>query len=461
MSNHHKNTNRKQLQIANFIEKTEASAFYNLLNGSELSDAMENFLPAHRMRVYTPSVTLSMFLSQVLSKDCSCQKVVDDLVISRIACGLPVISTSTGAYCQARKCLELDKIVNLSASVSALMKGTIPVEWKLNGRNTRLVDGTTITMQDTDENQAAFPQVSTQKEGLGFPICRMVAITCLETGALINAAISPYAGKQTGETSMLRNIMDSLNKGDVLLGDAIYSSYFVLNELQERGVDILFEQNGARRRNVNFALGRKLGHRDHIIQIKKPTKAPDWMTQEAYESAPDHLLLREFKSGGKVLITTILSPKEASKKSLSDHYKKRWSVEVDIRNIKTTMGMDMLSCKTPDMAIKEIAVYLLAYNIIRLLMMQSALVCDILPRQISFKHCINLWIAWCQQGDLIDVEKRAKIFILIAQQKVGNRPGRMEPRAIKKRPKAYPLLMKARAEAKRDVREFGHHKKAK
>lgn len=462
MSNRHKKSKVKHQQIANHIEKTNGSiAFSDLLNGPELSGTFEPFEAGLRNRVYTPTIALSMFMYQVLSKDCSCQKVVDNLVIKRMAEGYPVISTSTSAYCQARKALPLDLIADLTQSVSTLMSRAVSSQWKFEGRNSRVIDGTTLLMPDTEENQLAFPQQSTQEEGLGFPICRMVALTCLETGALINAAVSPYAGKQTGESSLLRNIMNSLNKDDILLGDAIYSTYFGLLALIERGVDFLFEQHGSRQLTVDFNLGEKLGAKDHIFKIEKSKKKPDWMTQEAYDSAPSHLSIREFKVDGKVLITSMLSAKDMPKKTLGDHYKKRWSVEVDIRNFKTTMDMEMLSCKTPDMVVKEISVYLLAYNIIRLLMLQSALICDILPREISFKHCIHLWLAWCQQGALINIENSTEIFVLMAQRKVGNRPGRAEPRAIKRRPKAYPLMMKPRTQMKADIRESGHPKKKK
>ena len=207
-------------------------------------------------------------------------------------------------------------------------------------------------------------------------------------------------------------MMNSLDKGDILLGDGLYSNYFTMCKLGEIGVDFLFEQIGRRRSTVNFNLGRKLGAKDHIIQLEKPKKKPGWMSKEAYDSAPDYLLNREFKAGGKVLVSSMLCAKEMPKKILGKHYKKRWSVEVDIRYIKTTMGMEMLSCKTPDMVVKEVAVYLLAYNIIRLLMMNSALLNNILPREISFKHCAQLWLAWCQQEALIEIENNTQIFIL-------------------------------------------------
>lgn len=461
MSNSHKINIINNQRIANQIKKTNSLEFYDLLNGPELSGTFKPFVSKHRNRIYPTPIVLSMFMSQVLTKDSSCQKAVDDFNIKRMAAGLPEIGSSTAAYCKARKGLSLDLIASLNEAVSKQICDHVPSQWKLKGRNSRLVDGTTMLMPDTEENQMGFPQQPVQKEGLGFPICRMVIITCLETGALINSSMSSYLGKQTGETSLLRNIMNSLDKGDILLGDAIYSSYFDLLQLLERGIDYLFEQNGPRQRNVNFSLGKKLGGKDHIIKIEKPRIKPEWMAQEAFNSAPKFLMIREFKAGGKVLITSMLDAKEMPKKMLGDHYKKRWSIELDIRNVKTTMGMEMLSCKTPNMVIKEVCVYLLAYNIIRLLMMQSALISDILPREISFKHCIHLWLAWCQQVSLNGIEKNTEIFILMAQRKVGNRPGRVEPRAIKRRPKAYSLLMRPRAEMNADIREFGHPQKSK
>ena len=184
------------------------------------------------------------------------------------------------------------------------------------------------------------------------------------------------------------------------------------------------------------------------------------MSKEQYDNAPETLTIRELCIKGKVLITTLLSPKEASKVELKSLYKKRWHIEVDFRNIKTTMGMETLSCKTPEMSEKEIWIYFLAYNLIRLLMAQSALLADIVPRQISFKHTLQLWLAWSQQGAYIDYEANQELlFILISQQKIGNRLGRIEPRAVKRRPKPFSLLMKPREEARAEIRKNGHPNK--
>ena len=178
--------------------------------------------------------------------------------------------------------------------------------------------------------------------------------------------------------------------------------------------------------------------------------------------APKTLQVRELHSGGKILVTTLLCPKQTPKAALKELYRDRWHIELDLRNIKTTLGLERLSCKTPVMAEKEIWVYLLAYNLIRLLMAQAALLADVIPRQLSFKHTLQLWIVWRQNGtEGYDDVQLASLFILIAQQRVGNPPGRIEPRAVKRRPKPFPLLTKPRPSARDDVRKYGHPKKLK
>jgi hypothetical protein len=186
------------------------------------------------------------------------------------------------------------------------------------------------------------------------------------------------------------------------------------------------------------------------------------MDPAAYEQAPDTLNVRELHAGGKVLVTTLLCPKHTGKAELKALYRERWHIEMDLRNIKTTLGMEMMSCRTPAMVQKEIWVYLLGYNLIRLLMAQAATLADILPRQLSFKHTLRIWIAWRQNSDGgYDDNMIAGLFILIAQQRVGNRPGRIEPRAIKRRPKPFPLLTKPRHQAREEIRKNGHPKKLK
>ena len=185
------------------------------------------------------------------------------------------------------------------------------------------------------------------------------------------------------------------------------------------------------------------------------------MSETAYQMAPASITAREFKASGKIMVTTLLCSRTAGKAALKTLYKQRWAVELDIRHIKDTMGMNILSCKTPDMVRKEIWVYLLAYNLIRLLIVQSAFVANIMPRDISFKHCLQLWLLWSQQADTSDEQQWYALYVLMVQQRVGHRPGRIEPRAVKRRPKAYPLLTVARHKARENVRKYGHPKKLK
>jgi hypothetical protein len=342
------------------------------------------------------------------------------------------------------------------------MAGTARDAWHWQGRPVRLVDGTTVSMPDTRANQASYPQSRSQKPGLGYPLCRMAGIICLGSGVLLDAAIGRYRGKGADEQSLLRSMLDTLKSGDILLGDAFYATYFMLCELQQRGVDAVFEQYGARKRSTDFRCGERLGQRDHLIELSKPKLRPGWMTQADYDQAPDRLKVRELQTGGKILVTTLLCAKKVPKAALKLLYRSRWHVELDLRNIKATLGLGVLSCKTPAMAEKEIWVYLLAYNLIRMIMVQAAIHTQQLPRELSFKHSLQLWLAWSRQGTVSNHDTDTSVLlVLIAQQRVGKRPGRTEPRALKRRPKPFPLLNLPRQLARQQVLEYGHPKNVK
>ncbi len=452
----------QQKRVSCHAANSDSYTFFNILTGPEFLDQVDSLLPEHRERLFPPTETLSMFLAQAMSADRSCQSVVDDAAIKRLMGGLPNCSTYTGAYCRARQRIPLEMVSTLTCHTGRLIAEDVPESWRWRGRQVRLVDGATVALPDTADNQDVYPQPRSQAPGLGFPLCRMVGIICLASGAVLNAAMGPCQGKGSDEQSMLRSMLDTLEAGDILLGDAFYSTYFLLCALKSKGVDGVFEQHGSRRRSTDFRLGQRLGQRDHLIELHKPKKKPNWMSQADYDHAPDTLTVRELCTGGKILVTTLLCPKDTSKAALKTLYRDRWHVELDLRNIKTTLGMEMLSCRTPTMVEKEIWVYLLAYNLIRLLMAQAALLADLLPRQISFKHTLQLWIACRHIGpENYDDKTLGRLFILIAQQQVGKRPGRIEPRAVKRRPKPFPLLTKPRQEAREEVRKYGHPKKLK
>ena len=448
-------------QISRRVDDSDAYAFFNLLTGPAWFDQVEALLPEHRERLFPPTETLSMFLGQALSADRSCQQAVDEVAVKRLSGGLPVCSTHTGAYCKARQRLPLELVRSLLRFSGREMAEQASPAWHWRGQPVRLVDGTTVPMPDTPANQAAYPQPRSQKPGLGFPLCRLLGLVCLGSGSVLNAAMGPYRGKGGDEQCLLRSVLDTLESGDLLLGDAYFATYFLLCTLRERGIDGVFEQQGARRRSTDFRRGRRLGARDHLIELPKPKIRPSWMSAQDYDSAPERLTVRELYTGGKILVTTLLCPQHTPKAELKALYRQRWHIELDLRNIKTTLGMDRLSCTTPAMAEKEIWIYLLAYNLIRVMMAQAAVLAECLPRQISFKHTVQLWIHWHRSGRDCDEERRTTLLILIAQQRVGNRPGRIEPRAVKRRNKPYPLLTKPRSDARAEVRKHGHPKKLK
>jgi hypothetical protein len=460
MHANHRSTLEQQKLIQRRVEQIDSYAFFNLLTGPQMLESVEQLLPVHRERLFPPTETLSMFLKQVLSADGSCQQAVNDASLKRIIDGLPRCSSRTSAYCQARARLPTQMISSLTRQVGGMISASAPAWWHWQNRPVRLVDGATVTMADTEENQAVYPQPSSQKAGLGFPVCRAVALICLGSGGLLNVATGPCKGKGSDEQSLLRGMLGTLETGDILLGDAFYPTYFLLCDLVQRGIDGVFEQHGARQRSTDFRTGEKLGVRDHLIVLDKPKKKPEWMTQEAYDQAPATLKVREFKAGGKIMVTTFLDSQAAPKNQLKVLYRRRWNVELDLRNIKTTLGMERLRCKTPEMAIKELWVYLLAYNMIRLFMAQAALLADQVPRQLSFKHTVQIWLSWQQRGAAThDGVCIHALLVLIAEPRVGLRPGRIEPRAVKRRPKQFPLMTKPRKEARAEVLEHGHPKK--
>jgi len=452
-------SSRHQLRIQQVCSSTDSLQFFNLLTSPELLAQLETYLPEHRERLFPPTETLSLFLSQVMNTDQSCQQIVNQAAVQRLAMGMPACSTHTGAYCKARQRLPIELVSHLSQFLGSQLSEHAPDTWRWRQRRVLLADGTTVTMPDTEANQAQFPQQGGQLPGLGFPICRIVGITCLSSGALLNAAVGKFNGKGSGETGLLRSLQDTFQAGDVLLGDAFYSTYFFMAAMIDKGVDLVMEQQGSRRRSTDFRRGHRLAQRDHVIQIDKPPSKPDWMSHEDYLAAPASITVRECRTAGRILVSTMCDP-SITKSELGKLYQRRWQVELDLRNIKDTMGMNILSCKTPEMATKEIWVTLLAYNLIRLMMAQSAVLVGESPRALSFKHCLQLWLNWRQVCHGKGLEY-ALLFELMAQKRVGKRPGRIEPRAVKRRPKAYPLLRKPRNEARQHVLDFGHPKKLK
>lgn len=433
--------------------------FFNVLTNPELLDVVDQQLPAHRERLFPPTTTLSLFMAQTLNADASCQATMDRHVVERIANHLSPCSTATGAYCKARQRLPLTMVRSLLRHTGRWLTGQSATAWRWQGRAVKLVDGTTITMPDTVNNQWRYPQPHTQRPGLGFPVARVVALLCLGTGAVLDTALGPQAGKKGSEHALFHTLLPAITAGDILLADRYYCSYAMIALLRARGADVVFQQH--QRRHTDFRKGQQLGTLDHVVVWNKPAMKPSWLSQEAFDELPETMQLREVRVGSKVLVSTLLSPDQVSAQGLKALYAQRWNVELDLRNIKTTLGLDRLVCKTPAMNEKQWCVGLLAYNLVRWLMLRSAKLADVLPRQLSFKHSLQLWLAWSQRGLPPDETQIECLLILIAPRRVGQRPGRIEPRAVKRRPKPLPLLTQPRAIAREKIRRFGHPKRLK
>jgi hypothetical protein len=336
-------------------------------------------------------------------------------------------------------------IKRLGVSVGERLENASPQTWKWRGRSIKLVDGTILSMPDTELNQSAYPQSGVQKPGLGFPLAMLVALISLSTGAVLQWALGPCRGKHTGEQALFRTLMPHLAAGDIILADRYYCNYFAVAQLVERGVDLVMRQHQLR--ITDFRKGRRLGRRDHLVDWVRPQR-PGWMSLETYAHMPERLTLRETEIAGRILVTTLIDAKTVSAAEIDALYRQRWQIEVDLRSIKAHMGIDILRAKSPAMVDKEIAAHLLAYNLVRALMTRAAAGAHILARSLSFKGTLQLLLAFEQRlrfsagaGAAI---MTAHLLGAISSLRLPIRPGRVEPRAVKRRPKNLPLLTQPR-----------------
>ena len=413
--------------------------------------------------VYTPAMTLWAFLSQVLFKheQRSCIAAVMRVAVLLVTLQRKACSCNTGAYCRARAKLPQKVMRQLTIDLADGCENQLDEECLWRGRHVYLIDGTTLSMADTPQNQTAYPQQPQQQAGLGFPIVRAVVSLSLASGMLKDMATGPYTGKATGETALLRQLFDRFKPGDVLLADRYYCSYFMIALLMERGIDFVTRIH--QRRPIDFRPGRRLGRNDHVVTWDRPQK-PAWMDQETYERMPLSIEVREirvhvdqpgFRVASFVAVTTLTNGHEYTIDDIAELYQRRWLVELDIRAIKVSLGMDILRCKTPEMVRKEMWTCLLAYNLIRRVLLQSAKASGNSPRQLSFTAAMQSiaasWLAIVLSDDGAALALIEAGVANCAGHLVGRRPGRVEPRAIKRRPKPHDLLTKPRAEARAEL----------
>ena len=413
--------------------------------------------------VYTPAITLWAFLSQVLFKDeqRSCVAAVARVIVLLVALERGPCSSNTGAYCRARGKLSETVLRRLAVDLADGCERQLDEAQLWHGRHVQLVDGTTVSMPDTPENQEAYPQPHTQREGLGFPVARVVVVLSLATGMLTDMAMGPYTGKKTGETALLRQRLERFRPGDILLGDRYFCSYFMITLLMELDVDFVTRVHQLR--TVNFRRGRRLGKGDHVIAWERPPR-PTWMDPQTYDRMPASIEVREvyvrvdvpgFRTESFVVVTTLTNAAAYPKGDIAELYHHRWLAELDIRAIKITMGMDILRCKTPEMVRKEMWTCLLAYNLIRQTMLQSAQKVGVSPRALSFTAAVQSiaanWLVIVLSDDALAALLIDAASVSLAEHVVGNRPGRIEPRAVKRRPKPHDLLTKPRAQARAEM----------
>jgi len=432
------------------LTKDNELPFSNVLSVQSINEQLNDV--TFRARVFSPDVTVFAFLSQVLGQDQSCQAAVAQVIAQNAKQEKAILSANTSAYCQARARLPEALLSNLAKESAKDLEEQARPEWLWRGRHIKIPDGTTVSMPDTSENQAAYSQHPSQKPGIGFPIARLVGVFSLATGALLDLAITSWSGKKTGEHALLRQLMHVFQSGDIVLRDAYYASFFLIAMFIKMQVDVVFPIHACR--GYDFRRGARLGKRDHLVQWKKPRK-PEWMDEQTYAEFPDNITIREgaitdakrgYRTKRRILVTTLINSKQVTLQDLVELYGYRWFVELDLRSIKEIMNMDILRSKTPMMVHKEIWAHILAYNLIRKIMIQAAVIHQRNPREMSFKLALQMVFAFRQTG--IFSERDEKIYAYfteaITHKVVGNRSSRSEPRMVKRRPKAFPRLQKPR-----------------
>jgi Transposase DDE domain len=438
--------------------------FSNVLSEATITPALDAIEFPWKDRIYTPLVTLWVFLGQVISADHSCRAAVARLIAHRVAKGFSACSSKTGAYCQARMRLPEEFFVRIARAVGRQVEDQAEEKWLWKGRRVYMFDGTTVLMPDTAENCQAYPPTWNQKANVGLPLARVAAVFSLSCGVILDLATARYAGKGQGEVTLLRQLAKMFLPGDVLLADCLMCNWRNFFELSECGVHVVTRLNKALRK-ADFRKGIRLGNEDHVVQWRKPHIRE--VGRAAQRAMPRYLTVREvrvsvrqpgFRTKVLVVVTTLLDPVEYTKEDLADLYRQRWNNELDLRSIKSVMQMECLRCKTPELVRKEIWTHVLAYNLIRTVMAQAASRHDVMPRTISFKGTLQILEAFQPVIAFQGARNSVSISLLYEQMleaivahRVCDRPDRFEPRRIKRRHKHYVPLSVPRAEAKRQI----------
>ena len=409
--------------------------------------------PNSRDRVYSVIVTFWTFLWQVLN-GASCRSAVRKVMAWFALLGWPAVKEDDSPYCQGRRRLPRDLFARALRGAAQAAEQRVPDPWRFHGREVLVGDGTTSSAADTPENQRAFPQSSRQEPGCGFPLVRWVALFSLSSGALLEVALG---NKHKAELTLFRQIWDRLKKGMIFLADRGFCDFVTIVALFLRGVDSVMRLNGSRPHD--FRKGKRLGKGDRLVVWEKPRHRARTATKKLWRSLPDHMTLRlicwpvsipGFRTQHLFLVTTLLDPVAYPPAELAALYLRRWRVELFLRDIKITLGIDALACKTPAMVYRELMMHLVGYNLVRCLMVEAASIYEVDLERISFKgsidtlHHFSLVIAAARSSRQRTLLTNAMLEAL-AGDPLPDRPHRIEPRCTKRRRKAYPVMVKPRA----------------
>ncbi len=432
----------------------------NILPESRLEEILIEENISYRNCVYTPVITLWAMLSQVLAPDKSLSNAVKRVITWLSAAGVECPSSDTGAYSKARQRLPEILLQRLVPESAEQLEQQVPPQQQWCGRRVRVCDGTTVLMSDSKANQAAYSQHGNQKEGCGFPIAKLVVVFSLLTGAVVSACIAPWT---TSEIVISRLLYLSLDAEDILLADQAYGSYVDLALVQQQGADGVFRKHHARR--TDFRRGRKQGIRDHQVVWEKPRQRPQHMSESEFAALPKTLEVREvclrlsrrgFRDQPIIVVTTLLDAQRYSAEQLTLLYGWRWqAAEINLRHLKTTLSLEMLAAKTPAMVRKEVWAHLLAYNLLRSVMEQAAVLANYCRSQISLQGTRQLLNQMLSVLAMVGEWTRKRLYCLLLEQVANNllpsRPYRQEPRVVKRRPKPFPRMRKPRSVLKAEL----------
>lgn len=407
---------------------------------------------------WRPTVVIITFLRQVLLPNCSCRQTVTctlaDPTLTPVRRQRPADDPS--AYSQARQRLPLALLDRLARDLSQELAEP---DHRWHGHRVRVVDGTGVSMPDTPELQAVFPQPSSQAPGCGFPVARLLAVFCWCSGALLELVVDTL---HVGELTLFRRLLECFAPHDVVLADRLYGNYAELALFQVRRVHGVCRVNRARR--VDLRQGTRLGKHDRQLVWTRPTARPADLTPQQWTQLPERLTVRvvrittecrrAFRQRRIDIVTTLLDPVAYPPEALGELYRERWLAELNLRSLKTTLGMDVLRCRSPEMVCKELAVFHVVYNLIRVLMRQAARVHHVDPQRLSFAGTRQRLLAWlprwlATRGHATHPHLLALLFADIAADLLPHRPNRHEPRAIKRRRKSFPYLVHSRDRARK------------